>query len=62
MIRWYLNIPFAAMPDALMLGWLPTAALAGTSPHGHYAVLCTWICCCDRRPPRPGSLREAAAT
>jgi hypothetical protein len=31
--------------DFLMLGWLPTDALAGT-PHETYSVLMRWCCAC----------------
>jgi len=55
-IRWYLFIRFADMPDAMCLGWMPLQALHG-SHHGNWSVLCQFVCCCDRRPPKLRWLR-----
>lgn len=31
-------------------GWLPTDGLEGT-PHGHWSVMCVWICDCPPGVP-----------
>jgi hypothetical protein len=51
MIRTFRYIRLHQMHDALALGYVPSRALQGT-PHGHYAVLCEFLCCCGRSPPQ----------
>jgi hypothetical protein len=47
MIKWFHYVPFSRLPDALALGWLPSASLTGTV-HGEYACLCERVCECGR--------------
>lgn len=39
--------------DGVLLGWVPTNALEGTS-HGLYSVLMMWLCECPLRVPLRG--------
>ncbi len=50
--------------DYLRLGWVPSGidgGLIGT-PHGAYAILIQFICCCGRNPVSPADLIEIRRT
>lgn len=51
MIRTFRYVPFALLSDAVLMGWMPTAALVGTI-HGEYSCLCEWLCDCPAPVPR----------
>lgn len=46
----YHQIRHHAAMDAILLGWVPTPALDGTT-HGQYSVLMMWLCQCPMRVP-----------
>jgi hypothetical protein len=50
MIRLFRYIPLRLVDRAMALGWAPTQALRDTC-HGHYAVLCEWMCACPEAWP-----------
>lgn len=52
MIRTFRIIRHEYLADAILLGWMPAAALVGTC-HGEYSCLCEWLCDCP--PPVPGA-------
>lgn len=50
-IRW------AALPDALRLGWLPRER-GELCHHNYYSTLCEWRCECGRAPVVPGRAKH----
>lgn len=40
----YRMVPLAEAKDSVLLGWISTPALEGTT-HGQWSVLMLWICC-----------------
>lgn len=42
-IRHFRYVPLHLVDAAMKAGWVPTPALQDT-PHGHYSVLCEWVC------------------
>jgi hypothetical protein len=55
---WVRFVPFSRALDYVLLGWMPKTL--EDTPHGRYAVIMVWRCCCREMPLEPLDLTPNA--